>query len=519
MAKQSSVVYDNFSGGEYGLLGGLLAPPGSWTGKNVMVYQNGAIGPRCGLKNLGVTGAPGKSIRGMGWCSYAGKEVWFVADDDVYGFSDATPGGAVFTYTGSLGATPSYPVAAAIDPAGTYITNFGDATYLINHATTTVTELSGSPGGRCIAMYGGRMLIGGIGTGLNSGNRIMFSEIADYNTWPSVNFLDIGDGWQIRAIFPQRTHLLIAKEDGSWWVLSGTLGGTSTDFSVRKVFGGGVAGSSDPAIQASAPWSPTDAVMLENGDVLFIPNGRDYPARFTGSFTRHDKYLQWLQGANTAKAGNNIPPTLCMRVLNYDDEVAVVSGTRLMLLHEGVWSFHTFDVPTDAWLVAGSRDHFVVASAGDNMTSTPPVFYTARTYINRPGQAGAIYESAGDGSDTMFPAQFTLPEKWAKDGDEVLVRHVVIDFLKHLPNTAQTNHFDLTVTALRKYQATSSTSPTKSYDAPQGEGTLTGVQQRIQLDFAEQGYGNGFQLNFSNLRGVAIQKIQVITETKPEQVV
>ena len=293
-----------------------------------------------------------------------------------------------------------------------------------------------------------------------------------------------------------------------------------TDFSVRKVFGAGSNGTSDPALHASAPWSPTESAMMENGEVLFIPNGRDYPASFSGAISRHEKHLQWLGGANTAVGGGDIPPTLAMRVLGYPDEVGVVSGlgdNRFLLKHEGTWTYHTFDVTVGAWLAAGSIDHIVIASPGADATAAQ--FYTMRTYRNRPGQVGANHESAGDGQANMFPAEFSMPESWAKEGEEVLVRHVTIDFLKYLPNTAQTNHFDLTVTALRKYQGIASVSTARNYDGPQGEGNNAGVQQRIQLDFGDQGSGNGFQLNFSNLRGVAIQKIQVHTQTIPARVV
>jgi len=52
MPAEQTVVYDRWDGGEFGTMGASLAPAGSWTGTNAVVYRTGYIGPRPGLKNL-----------------------------------------------------------------------------------------------------------------------------------------------------------------------------------------------------------------------------------------------------------------------------------------------------------------------------------------------------------------------------------------------------------------------------------------------------------------------------------
>jgi hypothetical protein len=511
-------VYSDFSGGEYGLLGGLHAPPNSFTGVNMQLYQNGALGPRAGLKDLAPTGVPTGILRGLGWCSYTAKQIWFCVGSTIYGFNDSGVGSAVFTYTGTLTAQPTYPLQAAVDPAGTYITNFADKSYLINHTSVALTALTGSPGGRAICLQNNRMLIGGVGTGLNSGNRIRFSDLDNYNSWTSTNFVDIGDGWQIRAMYPQRTHILIAKEDGSWWVLYGDI---ATSPVVRKVYGTG-SGSGDPNLAVSAPWAPTDAVMLENGHILFIPNGKDYPAQFSGAITDHQRHLQWLSGAVTSIGGGDLPPSLAMRSLNYNDEVGVVSGiagagaaNRCLLRHEKAWTYHTFETAIGGWMVMGGGDKPVIATPGS--VGVAPKFYAWHTYLNRPGVASGTLESTGDASNTAPAASFTLPEWWGHQGEIAHVRSVFVDFLRYDPNNGQTNHFDLTVTALRQYEGTSTTSSSLSFDEASSSGSDTGVLKRKIFQFGGQGRGNGFQLNFSNIRGIAIQKIVVEIEVSAEE--
>ena len=43
--QQSTVVYDKWDGGEFGTIGSTLAPAGTWTGSNavVYVYKNGSL--------------------------------------------------------------------------------------------------------------------------------------------------------------------------------------------------------------------------------------------------------------------------------------------------------------------------------------------------------------------------------------------------------------------------------------------------------------------------------------------
>ncbi len=515
MTTEQVVIYSNFSGGEYGLKSGLHAPPNSWTGKNMLLYQNGALGPRAGLIDLAPTGVPSGILRGMGWASYSGKTMWFIINQTVYGFDQQTIGSAVATYTGAgIPVLPTVPVASALGPQGTYITNYGDATYLLDHSTRVVSELTGSPGGRTICLYNDNMVVAGTSA---VSNRLHYSAPADYNDWPAGNYIDIGDSWQIRAIYPQRTHILIAKEDGSWWIIYGTLGEND---SLRKVYGTG-AGSADPNLSVSAPWSERDSIMLESGKVMFIPNAKDYPAYFTGAVAKHERHLQFLGGISTNVS--TLPPTMCMKTLNYDDEVAVVSGmegtgdNRMLLLHEGAWTYHTFDVNIGGWLAMGGGDRAIIASAGSDAPSTAPKFYGLKTYLNRPGVVGGAYESVGDASNTAFAANFTLPEWWSGPNEEVRVRSVTVDFLQFNPNGGQTNHFDIIVTAFRQHEGSSTASATQSFDEASASGSSSGVPCRITKKFGDQGQGAGFQIALSAIRGVAIKSIEVTIEKSPRR--
>jgi hypothetical protein len=519
------IAYTSFAGGEFGTKSGFQAPPHSFSGKNMIVYENGALGPRGGLVDLAPTGTVAGVVKGFGWQDTTGKDVWYAQGTAIRRFSGSATGSAVVTYTGAMSTTP---VTFALDEwydAGsiTYVTNFdAGQTYQLNHLTDTLTTLTGAPGGRCMFLHNDLMFVAATGTGLGAGNRLRYSASGNYNSWPAGNFLDVGDGWQIVKVWLQRTSVLIVKQDGSWWRLTGTpaqsASGALGTVTLRRVYGGG---SQPPVAQVSGPQETFAGYELENGNIMYIPSSRDYPAVFTGATTTHHKWLNWLNRTNTLDTSSIFPPTMTMRKWNFYDEVAVLSGitatgatNRFMLYHESAWTFHTFEKNV-GWLATAGRDRAYFTDGG--AVAVAPKFYVLKSYLNRPGKVGGTFdESPGDASATAFDAFFTLPIWTAPSNSEVIVRAIDIDIQKFNPNGGQTNHFDLAVTAIRLYDSGSSVaSATRTFDEASSSGSDAGVRHRVRLTFGDQGLGAGFQLAFTNIRGVAFERITVFGDVLP----
>ena len=110
MASSSTktLVYDDWSAGEFGTIDPTRAPEGSWTGTNVIVYEGGHIGPRPGLRKAPVTNLPEAGpIMGFGFSPVGGSgdaTHWIIIDDDVFVFD---PMGDTFEADGDLDSPPA----------------------------------------------------------------------------------------------------------------------------------------------------------------------------------------------------------------------------------------------------------------------------------------------------------------------------------------------------------------------------------------------------------------------------
>ena len=137
-SREKVVKYDDFSGGEFGTLGAEHAPPKTFTGRNVMRYFNGLIGPRPGLKRVvpnvappagGLLGfftvgrSPGLTTTELKW------DVIYVVGTSVRGFRHDTLDSITF---GSIAAVPANGFRVPMEvpvPDTLYLTSLGDKMY------------------------------------------------------------------------------------------------------------------------------------------------------------------------------------------------------------------------------------------------------------------------------------------------------------------------------------------------------------------------------------------------------
>ncbi|HET6873211.1 MAG TPA: hypothetical protein VFH70_00435 [Acidimicrobiales bacterium] len=529
-----SIFFSNFQGGEYGLQGawvvgwGLyrqhLYYRGYFTGSNVVRYIDGSIGPRSGLVNLGVTGLPVGTVNGLGYQPVPGKSGWVIVGSTLYRF-DAETAGSAATSIGALAVAPTRPVTSVQIGQYTYLTNFGDKTYRYDPQAGTLTALTGSPGGSCIAVHQDRLVVG---CSSSNGNRIYYSDPAstgdNFGTWPASGYIDVGNQWEVRSLTEQRDHLVITKQDGSYWLLTGT---PTVNDTLRLAWGGVGRGS-----LAMGPIWACRTTLGGDGLVWGIPYGADYPVHFNGVTPADLRFLSFMGGNFADDGAGHVDVGITSGF--HADELMVVSGNASaqnagLLRREGVFTKHAFGANVSGFIASGNTGRMLLTDGGG---AAAPVMYAWRPFgVQRPNVVGNNLESVGDGSNTPLSASFAMPEWQERGGGLVTVREVHVDFQKWNTGAAATNHFDLTVTATRRYGTSGNPNPgtkdsaTQSFDeagsaaaAPGASLTGPGTLDTRHFYFGGQGKGGGFILKFANLRGVAIQRIEAIVTIEPSRV-
>lgn len=523
-AKYQTITFDDFSAGEYGSEAAWRAPKNSFTGTNILRYTDGSLGPRNGLKALTLSGdAMQGVVKGWGRLLVSATNlIWLVVDGTAYVMSTS----GVVDSCGAIGITPVEPPQGVPKGTKTYLTVLGDSLWVIDHAAGTIAqntaysagppEVGGRPGLRCIAQYGERTLAGGAvpdsGTSGKApdattapGNRLYFSAASNPTLWPAANYIDVGDSsLDITAIQPHRTFCMIATTDGSWWILTGVPGVNPV---LRR------------ALNGVSPAYPEHVTEIGNGNLAYyIGSSTDNGStaalgQFTGSQVSLVEKLPFGSGRRTTPY-----PTATVRPLKNPEDWFCQSGhgadNTMALRQLGAWSLHQ-------WQVSGvtlkgfaltnlpgiGQEFFTDGGAA----STTPKIYQWRSYNNRPAFTGDSFMQPGDASTTPFTANFTLPEWYDPDGRDVSVLSVVVDFTSWDTGSGTANNFTLTPIVHRTYEAGSISGTADSFNQASGSSAATtaGTRRRKRFDFSGLPAGNGFQLAFSAVRGVAIQKVQV----------
>jgi hypothetical protein len=499
MASQRNIIeFKDFTGGEYDNFGPLNAPPGSWTGSNMLVYKDGSLGVRPGLYNF-TPSAPAPAtglVHGFGGVGVPGADVWYIQGTATRVFSSA--GTSLVTATGALAEIPSMPVDYVNDTNKIIFSSEADKLYRLDTTVAspfTVTALTGSPGAMACTIYGDRVIAGDIDGSFEY--RLRYSDAANINSWPAANFIDVGDAWGIKSLFPQRQHLAIIKQ---------------TTFNALT----GVPGSNDVLRNIATDignYHPLHSTMW-NDMVALLPGDHTFPALWNGTRLTVPYHLR-----NHLTAGRTtaIPASHGVTWTNVDGlsfYFLQASGNKAIAFQRGTWTYHTFGVTISGYTLKNGHGQYLYMCDG-GAVGVAPKFYFWNPNANSPGIEGGDRMRAGDDSSTALTGNVTFPEWHSPDGDEIVVRHVIVDFKKWNTGSATTNHFDLKVAMNRIYQGTTVDSNTVSFDEAAASSSSTGTLQRRIFGFGEQQMGNGFQLVFSNIRGIAIHRIQVVIERRP----
>ncbi len=529
------IEHADWTGGEFGRLEPWRARANQFTGTNMLVYRTGELGVRPGLKDVTPTAGGGFNVAGQIFMfnrhsssgTGLGTSVLFGINDDLYAFNPSQTIRTTATI-GTLSAAPSSLCDTVWYGRRLYIITPNSGAYQVD--ADTLTALTNSPNGNSIALLGDRLVIAQTGAsshilrynGLTAG-------VSDFTVWTATNTIPVGDAASIFKLMNQRSHLVISKQHTGHWVLTGNPG---VNEALRQA-----------VTNVQGPEAYQGLGRAQNGLIWFADvSGRSgHPMSFDGTQMvayDHLNVTQISSGLGTFTESNAAIP------FSSDDDTGLLlhtqtptSGTadhKDLFLSDNVWSQHNFPVQlhiaqgvalpyqyyqNPANPVTGqlrSTDTFVFTDGGSQLVA--PKFYAWSPRLDRPGSEtvndNTCPERAGDVSSAQVAGNWTSAEIHLPDADEFMVQGVIVDFRSWNTGGSLTNHFDLEIECLRRYDNTSpNTSLKGSWDEVGALSSTAGTLKREVFMFGEQGLGNGYQLKFTNVRGIAFQRIQVILDT------
>lgn len=515
MAAQPSILFtvDNFSKGDYGTLGGERAPAGSFKGRNVLVYANGMVGPRPGLRDITPASMPTGKLLFLRSTPVVGKDGLFCIGDTVYRFDLGTPATSP-TSIGTFTAVPIVPLHPFLTTDVFYVAVPGNQAYRIDPTNSTVGAVTDSPAGNDLIIRNGQMIISGDGD-TNPFYRLLASLPGDVNNWSEGRFLDVGDNWQITALTIQRNYLAILKRNGAY-VMSGILGDPDTEV-LREV-----------STSTTTLW-PWNAALDPDDRFWFIPVFLDNIAQFDSATVQQLSRLQFDTHEHDDPAG---PPLVQGAAIMEGDGTSATfaalragSTQQMIAQHNGAWTVHDFGA-TVSGMCDADHANLIVTDGGD--TGVTAKVYSTTFKLNRPAYVSDAQCAPGDNSDTPLDAYVTPPQWWSPAGREVEVRQVVVDFKSWDTGTTETNHFDVVVRVLGRTQDPDVQYAEIVYDTSVDAAPLPfdqdpalstsdaeGTRQRRKFNFLCVP-GAGVEITIKNIRGCAIRSYTVL-EKKQDQ--
>lgn len=480
-------LYDSWSRGEFGVLSPSKATEGQFTGVDVLNYNSGLVGPRAGLVPTGWTVGAGQ-LAGFDLHSPDSPyDYWCVAGTQVYLMTDGTS--SVVTASGVLAGTPTAPVQGVAVATTIYLSNYNDKLYTVTGST--LASVASSPGGKCLVLFGERLMMASTGT--STKNRVRYSDANAFSTWDPLGFFDVGHDGAITGMWVVRNQVWISKDNGEWWVYSGVPGETDA---LRLAYKG-----------VNYPLDFRCGAL--NGlQLWYVGVEDDFPSYFNGNqITQLDELLlpESLYAAPTG-----LETGVMVANLPRQQDLVIFAGAnvagserRTLVQKNGVWTRHS---PIANWGLprAGVNGSAVVTDGGG--TSGNARFWYWR--VTAPESPPVLSTELTD-SGSEFVAELGLPEFVEKEGKDFRVQQVIVEYRKYSPDTETPNKIVATVRAgaqWNNYEVVSSR-PLGFAELPDEDDVLDGALHRVRIAVGDQGYGGSAQVILTGLQGVAIERI------------
>lgn len=500
MGAYKQVVYDKWDKGEFGTMNPAQAPNGSWTGNNVVPYKDGMIGPRPGMREITFSNSPSKNgpMLGFGFSPVAqagNRPIFFILEDRAYAFNPAAGSPALKAAVPDLDAAPMNTDAQRVLFKESCRLIGGEVYFSVDNSFVYRLDLRADPPALTAITDSG--VVPSAGTDLElfrdrlfspNGMRVFYTDPADFETWPAGDFFDVGAAFRIVSVMTFRDALFFFTQSGVWSMT----GSSPADGTFRRV---------------SETLAPLDkAVVSTNDELLYIPLSRSAPVSFNGSYG-NERALMHLEDWKSAAVN-------AYGVQSYGNrDVLFLSGNSDLLWRKNeAWSFHSVGEDVGPWITRYFDDNVVLAYPGTS--SVDPRFFMLAMNIERPGFTSDQWAQPGDASDTPLDASFRLPDYLAPNGKEVRVRSITVDFVKYDTGSSVDNNISVTVSSQfrEKFDGPDTDDTRTLFSEPGSEATTSGVYSRRVLRGFPVAWGGGYRISFSDIRGVAIDRVIVEIE-------
>lgn len=505
------VTWKDFSGGDWGEIGEFRAPANTFSGNNVVVYTNGMLGPRAGLKENLYSGTPPQGdCHGIWLIGQIGRPLMISVGDKLYSSTEDNDNLGTVTLEHTLTSEPTQPLVVTwYDPNGNvFLSNIGDRCSAIDMTANTISDLpvrnagADNAGTETLFLCRDRLYAAGDANavGGNGGQYVYVSAAADFTNFAGGETFQVGYFNSIRGMMESQNSLMFSCLEATNNLGSGvgwySLVGATPQGDLRRV---------NTQVAGEGQW---EIVSAEGGNVYF----------WTG-WSAADQDNTYLVSTNGAKFDDQTYKHLRLGgsdrfgYYNAPDQtlIYVNDANQAMIRQNGAWTYHTFSVDVSGPVAPTERgDSFLLphSAAGVDLK-----VYQLESRVNQPMSSTGI-SSPGDASTIPVDAYFSLPA-FQSDNKEVRVRRVIVDFKKwDCGLFFETNAFTVNVKTFGQYNlpggstdgtVTSSATWTESESLADVGGTLDRYVARV----GQQGKASAFQVSITGMAGVAIESVTV----------
>ena len=495
-----------------------------------------SVKPAAALKPIAFGRKPGTNLI---WFAYRDAGAGAIVVNTVDTSDNNSPFVPVAAPLGSVATTGGQSVDVSNTSRSFFPTNAG--ILKMDWIANTLTLIAASPAvSHCVAIHGDRMVSA-------QGAVLRYSAPADFNTWPVLNTITVGNS-RINGIYSVRSNLVIIKDDYSIWVLTGVPGVNETLREVLPRYTGNV-DSFD--FQAA---SPTRDGFLWWGVPGMDRPANQYLARFGGGASKEYSNLEVDAGYSSAGVIRSVAVPL-----HQSDSVALIGASNtagnvnLIERHNGVWTKHVLDFslapagsvhPLFAEHVGRGRIVFAAESAtGWELYSYQAAWDVVPSASGQLGVAPLPGFDVFDGADGLgvrpyIPASLELAEympggmsrRFGYHARELRCHTVVVDATIHPRSYLGPEPTNPTYTCMLKYTGVDVFDSSTTFGPAIGRDVDTATQVALgSISFAENAIdvtfrhsfepiqGRGVRPIFTNIQGVSFRRVTLLGDMDPQR--
>lgn len=369
-------------------------------------------------------------------------------------------------------------------------------------------------------------------------NRLYYTNAGDYSTSDAGNYIDIGAesdiSYYIHGAWPVRDSLLICMTNKDWYAFTGTPEQGSLRYIGRyPIPAHGAAGAVlNNAVYFQAPYGRQIMIATPSGvDTTTLADIRPWTGdkRWT---TFHDyRALSSQQEQFLCHPVVRTDADQCFFALEFANEAWGWHGYGVDSFSEGVGSSSSFGVLRDAAISPSERymAFLTYDSAAPGSPACTNHIYTRDVMLNRPSRKTDAWsdstEDSADGTTNTAKGGLRLAP-FSPPGEEVRVRQVVVDFhyWKDDSNTYYEDPdmkavlMDVGGTRLEVVDSFSATGLDSFEDKGFNADETIGIPTRwvFRFDLADQDFRNAVQVQLEDIMSIAIDRIVVDYEVRPD---